>query len=60
MDTNRWVLCTVDKDSSRFNVMDKLLRKRVSYYVPNLVDVSIEGNHAYINTLSGKKFFDSP
>lgn len=51
---DRWALCAVDADSGRFHVVDSLLRKRVTYYVPNLATVSIEGCNAYVHTSNGK------
>ncbi len=53
---NRWDICAIDPRLSRFCVTDRLLRKRVDYYVPGLMDVSIEGSSVYVETFSGKKF----
>jgi hypothetical protein len=52
---NRWDLCEVDKRFSSFDVLDRLLKKRIIYFVPNLVAASIDGNHVYVETVTGRK-----
>lgn len=53
---NRWTLSSVNTQLSRFYVVDSLLKKRITYFVPNLQAVNVDGNNAYVQIGNGKKF----
>lgn len=53
---NRWTLSSVNIQLSRFYVVDSLLKKRITYFVPNLQAVNVDGNNAYVQMVNGKKF----